>query len=107
MHGYEKLARFLAANRGMESYRGFKWLQSLNLLYLQAQLTDLEAQLRHTIAEDLQASDTKRRHLIDSWMALNDSKAIPGLDLQYKLMIEIRSTLHDYRIVKSVLIYCH
>ena len=98
--GYEKLAGFLAANRrGIESYRAFGRLQSLNLLYLQAQLTDHEAQLRATIAEDAQSPDIRRHDLVYSWPRILASKDVPGLDLHYRLVMEIRSTLAEYRIV--------
>lgn len=97
MQGYEKLARFVSANRGIELYRRFGWLQTLNLLYLQAQLTDLEAQLRDTIKEDIESSDQQRLDLMHSWSALERSKEIPGVNLQYNLIMEIRKTLDAYR----------
>lgn len=104
MRGYEKLAHFVTTNRGLELYRRFGWLQTLNLLYLQAHLTDLEAQLRNTIEEDLQSSDTDRTDLVLSWKALERSKEDPALNIQYNLILEARKTLDAYCTIEASLL---
>ena len=56
MEGYQKLSTFIASNSEYALFRKFANLQTQNLLYLQAELTHLEAQLAGIIQEDAKAS---------------------------------------------------
>ena len=73
MEGYEKLANLVSASRGINIYRQFAALHAKNLLYMQAELTHLEAQLSDLIREDRAsaiAGDAEKEMFPFSWSGL-------------------------------------
>ena len=61
MDGYDKLAAFIAVDHGMTICRRFSTLNAKNLLYLQAELVNLEAELRDIVAQDKLSPDATKR----------------------------------------------
>ena len=99
MEGYEKLANLVSAYRGLNIYRQFAALHAKSLLYMQAELTHLEAQLSDVIREDCAlaaAGDAEKESFPFSWSGLKASSGKAKDDLQYKLVMEIRTTLEKY-----------
>ena len=99
MEGYEKLAKLVSTYSGIDMYRKFAALHGKSLLYMQAELTHLEAQLSDIMGEDFayaRAGDTENELFPFSWMALKESIGKPGGDLQYRLVMEIRAALKEY-----------
>ena len=60
MDGYDKLAAFIAADNGLIICRRFSILNAKNLLYLQAELVNLEAELRDIVAEVKTSGDAAK-----------------------------------------------
>lgn len=101
MEGYPAVAEAMSTNDGLDIFRRFSALNVLNLLYMQAEILDLELQLEDTAAEDRNAepstaSNRERRKYHLSAKALRDSVRGDGDQLQWKKMLEIRKLLRKY-----------
>ena len=93
--GYPKLATLMEHHSETAIFRRFDNLNMLNLLSLQAELTDLELQLQHIRQEDETSDDPLRMlHAIDFW-ELRQSRTA-GDDLQWQVMVNIRQKLQEY-----------
>ena len=89
--GYSRLATMMGAHPEVAIYRRFGALNAQNLLYLQAELVDLENQLRD--CERSSASSDKAR----DWKALKDSAALPDPEgKQWRTFSAIRKKLDEY-----------
>ena len=100
MEGYPALAEVMSTNNGLDIFRRFCALNVQNLLYMQAELSDLELDLKDIAAEDQYADPAKpfnqgRRNYSTSARALRES-AHGGDGLQWKKMLEIRKVLQEY-----------
>ena len=99
MQGYEKLAALLSSSHGLQIFRRFGALQTKNILYLQAELTALEAQLKDIMEEDqgeANAGTLEKRDFLNSWLALKKSNRPPADNTQYEKVMEIRKCLKEY-----------
>lgn len=100
MQGYEKLAALLSSSHGLQIFRRFGTLETKNILYLQAELTILEAQLKDIMEQDqgeANAGTLEKRDFLNSWLALKKSDQNPAADnTQYKKVMEIRKCLKEY-----------
>jgi len=95
--GYLKLASLMGHHTETAIFRRFGQLNMLNLLSLQAELTDLEFQLQHIRQEDEASDDPLRMlHTIDFWELRQSRKA--GDDLQWQTLLNIRQKLQEYSI---------
>jgi hypothetical protein len=103
VNGYPSLAAFLSSDpdHSAEVYRRFDFLSARNLLYLQSQLAEFEAQLRafdqedlRTLAEEDEYTDSAR-----DWKVFDEkardvtSKAKKRMDLA----TQISEKLKEYR----------
>jgi hypothetical protein len=100
LSGYPYLAAFITSDRDRTTliYKRFDELAARNLLYLQSELAELQAQQRTFDQEDLNADqETKRCSRNYSVFA----KAVADGDTKQKqrwdLMLQIRQTMKDYR----------
>jgi hypothetical protein len=96
VHGYPAAAAFIASDpdRSLLIYRCFQLLSSRNLLYLEAELLELEKQQDCLDIEDIHGSQDAYQCL-RSWKRLvgsEDSRQRQRLDL----IKSIRSTLKEY-----------
>lgn len=101
MEGYPAVAEAMSTNDGLDIFRRFSALNALNLLYMQAEILDLELDLQDIAAEDRNAepstaSNRERRKYHLSAKALRDSVRREGDQLQWKKMLEIRKLLKQY-----------
>ena len=95
LRGYPKLATLMGHHPETAIFRRFNHLNMLNLLSLQAELTDLELQLQHVRQEDETSGDPLRMlHSIDFWELRQSRKA--GDDLQWHVLLDIRQKLQEY-----------
>lgn len=94
MEGYAKLSSLMATDTEFAIYRKFGALNAQNLLYYQAELVGLEADLREIALEDRRSHDSEKRLFSENWFEL--SHAEPGKDLQVQKVIQIRKTLKEY-----------
>ena len=100
MEGYPALAEVMSDHDGLDIFRRFSTLNVLNLLYMQAELTDLECDLKDIASEDRCADPTVpsnegRGNYHISARALRESLE-KGDNLQWKKLLEIRSLLKEY-----------
>jgi hypothetical protein len=95
MAGYSKLALLMSHNNEYGIVRSFRELNFKNLLYLQAELVQLEAELRKIVEEDRQSQDRVRTYYERDWRLLSESLR-DGYDEQWKKMLQIREKLNEY-----------
>jgi hypothetical protein len=57
MSGYEKLAGLMTKHSEVATFQRFDFLNTLNILYLQAELVHLEQELRGSMREDLESGN--------------------------------------------------
>ena len=94
MEGYAKLASLMANDTEFAIFRRFGALNNQNLLYYQAELMGLEADLREIAMQDRQSQDSDTRLFSDSYFEL--SHATGGKDFQFQKMMQIRKILKEY-----------
>ncbi|KAK5097527.1 hypothetical protein LTS08_006941 [Lithohypha guttulata] len=95
-HGYQKLSCLMAKLPEFAIYRRFGRLNSLNLLYLQSELHDLEETL-YKISQPIAYSTDKRIRMADlGWRALSNTDKAGPHNEQYKLVLRIREVLKEY-----------
>ena len=94
MDGYDKLAGFMGARRGMSIYRRFSSLGTKNILYLQAELVNLEAQLENIVLRDKNSEDKEERRYLYSVYDLK--RSMGGQSAQWLKVLEIRAMLKHY-----------
>jgi hypothetical protein len=93
--GYPKLAARVEIQPELSIYRRFGALNTQNLLYFQAQLTDLEASLRRQQVLDDTSTHGKKSYYAKSWFRLEDS-AVDGDTKQLDLVLKIREVLREF-----------
>jgi hypothetical protein len=88
--GYHKLATFMGASRRMSIFRRFGHLTMLNLLTLQAELLNLEAEYREAHLENNKDDNTKI-------FSTSVDKLSSSDDIQWDIALDIRKKLNEYR----------
>ncbi|CZR56439.1 uncharacterized protein PAC_06327 [Phialocephala subalpina] len=101
MKGYAKLGWLMGTFPDTAVMRRFSALSAQNLLYLQAELTSLEEDLRKYAAEDDESSHPDRNVYSLNWLALKESNAEDAEEgnngSQWETMEAIRNKLEQYR----------
>jgi hypothetical protein len=93
MEGYAKVARLMASQDEFAILRRFRVLNIQNLLYLQADITHLEAELSILANRDARHGD-RQFHTKDWWSL---SQGGEGEDTeQWEKFLEIRDKLEKY-----------
>ena len=93
--GYHKLAALMGPNTEVAIFRRFGALNTLNLLGLQSELVDLEAQLSDISREDDTSDDPNRATYSERFWVLRESLE-DGDDLQWQTQLNIRRKLLEY-----------
>ena len=98
--GYDTIASFMANDSKYAIVRRFGYLNSLNILCLQAELVDLEQELEGWAEDDRMSADSKRRVYRHSWRAFSRHEVDPDSQdksvLQWDTMLRIREVLKQY-----------
>jgi hypothetical protein len=97
INGYPKLAEHMGGTPEISIFRRFETLNRQNLLYLQAELTALERELRNLEAESAacDAADPRSQYSRDwEWMSMTDEKS--NINPQWQLFLRIRVVLKEY-----------
>ena len=94
MEGYAKLSSLISTDSEFAIYRKFGSLNAQNLLYYQAELISLEADLQELAESDRRSQDTDKRLYAENWYEL--SRAENGKDQQIKKFDKIRKVLKQY-----------
>ncbi|KAJ4377234.1 hypothetical protein N0V83_000057 [Neocucurbitaria cava] len=93
--GYPKLAAKIEIQPEVAIYRRFGGLSALNLLYFQAELTDLEKKLWAQQVQDHNNTKGSKSEYAKNWFFLSDS-AYDGDTEQLDLVMRMRETLKEY-----------
>lgn len=98
MEGYEKLAALLAADPGLSFFRRFAKLNAKNLLYLQAEIANLEAELGEIIRADKRSGHPKAKNYALCVLDLKNStrESEPACRVQWEKFQELRKLLEEY-----------
>lgn len=94
MEGYPKISQLMGCQDECAIYRRFRNLNSLNLLYLQAELTHLEQDLQRLTERD--ARTLKRRFYAKDWLSLSQNDEEEEDAEQWDKFLEIRRKLEQY-----------
>ncbi|KAK7985822.1 hypothetical protein PG988_003444, partial [Apiospora saccharicola] len=96
--GYGRISQLMGCQDTCAIYRRFRRLNSLNLLYLQAELTHLEEELESIVKRD--AADPERRFHAKDWWSLSQHNDEDEDDddaaEQWEKVLEIRKKLKQY-----------
>jgi len=95
MDGYAKVARLMSRHTEMACIRGFKSLSFQNLLYLQAELVELETEYGDIAVKDRRSQHPRKALYEKNWYMLSQSQQ-DGNDEQWKKFLEIRAKLKEY-----------
>lgn len=95
MEGYAKLSLLMSRHNEYGIVRSFGELNFKNLLYLQAELVQLETELRRIAEADRQSQNSIRVYYEKDWRLLSESLQ-GGYDEQWRKVLEIRTKLKEY-----------
>lgn len=95
MADYPGLARMISSHREAAIFRRFDALNLKSLLYMQAEILHLEAELEGFEIDDKSATDSNRARLVKSVHDLRKS-AGKGIGSQGSVIQEIRTKLQEY-----------
>ena len=94
MEGYRPLAQMMSDSGALAIFRRYGSLIVLNLLYLQAELNELQEELKEIAEEDCKPENSHRHTFSRQWWSLANAK---GQDsLQWKKFEEARAKLYEY-----------
>ncbi|KAK4211761.1 hypothetical protein QBC37DRAFT_466946 [Rhypophila decipiens] len=99
--GYPRLAALISAHPETGIFRRFGQLNALNLLYLQAELTNLENELLRARESDLASGHFERLAYSRDWQTLQESVSVEaqkdgGNPAQWNIMLQVREKLNEY-----------
>jgi hypothetical protein len=95
MDGYHKLASLMSDHEELFMLRRFDMSNAMNLLYMQAEILHLEAELHDIALEDHSGSE-KHRNYEYSVFDLKESSGSRGSDTQWRKILELREKLKEY-----------
>jgi hypothetical protein len=96
MEGYAQTAASMHQNSEIAIFRSFGTLSVQNLLYLQAELVELEHDLAQLVEQDKRSGHPNRQHYAKDWWYLSHSEQ-DGDAAQWQKVLEIRAKLKEYR----------
>jgi hypothetical protein len=99
--GYVKLAALMGRYDKLAMFRQFAALNTKNLLYMQAELVNLEAELEDIVQEDSHSADPTRASYQVSWTALNEPLGNGRASTQLRKVLEIREKLDRYSMCRT------
>ena len=95
--GYYKLAQLMGPYQDVAHFRRFGPLTMFSLMALQAEIVDLDVQLRNAIKEDDCSEDAEARLFSSDFYSLNHSSRPGSSRAQLKLLEQIRPKMKEYR----------
>lgn len=98
--GYRKLASLIGAHPRMGMYRRFGELNALNALYLQAELIELEDELKFQAVRDMKSDCDGAKTYSRDWFTLSRpivrQNEHSTCNPQWRTMLNIREKLREY-----------
>ena len=95
MDGYHKLAALTGDHEELLMLRRFATTNAKNLLYMQAEILHLEAEL-HEIAKEDRCGSEKQQSYEYCVFDLKETFGIKGSDTQWRKILEIREKIKEY-----------
>src|SRR5450756_978699 len=92
--GYAKIAALMSHHGELAIFRRFSKLNFQNLLYLQAELTHLEADLKRVVVRD--KADPNRALYTNFWWHLAQSEEDHNDRDQWDKVLQVREKLKEY-----------
>lgn len=102
MEGYAKIAQRMAGLPSLAIFRRFQALRAQDLLYMQAELVELEQRLRGQAVEDSQSSNQTEKLFSRDWHTLSKRNDGGEYNEQWRLALEIREKLEKYGMSMAV-----
>lgn len=101
--GYQRLADFMADHQAHAVFRQFGSLNMLNLLYYQAELTQLEQDLCEAARVDRESADRYRQLYFRSFWLLSHGETdnddtTTGSMAQWELVLKLRGLMKEYSV---------
>jgi hypothetical protein len=96
MEGYAKIAERMATLPSLAIFRQFQALRAQNLLYMQAELIELETRFRDQAGRDIQSQEPTEKLYSRDWLTLSSLNNNGQLSEQWKLALDIREKLESY-----------
>ncbi|KAJ8121593.1 hypothetical protein ONZ43_g1993 [Nemania bipapillata] len=97
--GYARLSEHMGQHPQLAIFRRFGKLANQNLLYYQAEITELEHHIQFIQEQDNKSDDKNRNQYAMSWVALAESSdeepGCPGRQ-QYELVMKLRKIMAEY-----------
>jgi hypothetical protein len=106
--GFASLAAYIAEDKdkSISIYRSFQRLSARNLLYLEAEISELEEQLDY-FDNELHRADAETQRWARSWKGLvassNENPPNPRAKERINIVIRIRKLMKEYRTLKICL----
>lgn len=95
--GYSRLAALMGENPETAVFKRFASLNALNLLYMQAELVDLENSLQRQAKADAESGHFERSLYARDWQTLRDSTTAEyGDSTQWNTALKLREKLGEY-----------
>lgn len=94
MDGYPRLARLMGSNPALAIFRRYGTLNAQNILYMQAELDQLERELQGIALEDRHSGHAEKERYSREWWRL--ARAQGGDSLQWNKCLEVRAKLNEY-----------
>ena len=95
MVGYTELSSLMGTHPQLALFRRFASLNAKNLLYMQAEVVHLEAELANIVADDSASGESEKASFHLSLFDLKESSGT-SKDLQWRKVMEIREKLKSY-----------
>jgi hypothetical protein len=96
--GYDKLSMLMGRYDNVAIFRQFGDLNTKNILYMQAELVNLEAELGNIVQRDRQSADPDKASYHVSWTALSEPVGNGRATTQLQKVFEVREKLHKYSV---------
>jgi hypothetical protein len=90
-YNYSSLAELIGHQPEFAVFRHFRTLNVKNLLYLQAEIAELEVQIAKLEADDQRLDEATHRNF--QWQAQFLIKSAPGADEKWQKVLQIRTKL--------------
>ena len=102
MEGYPKVAILQGRNPELGMYRRFATLNARNLLYLQAEIVNLEDQLKEYTMEDINSDEPGKELFSRNWYYLSRPNESGVHNSQWHIALKIREKLKEYSMLFPV-----
>ena len=94
MDGYHRLSQLMGSTPAVAIVRRYGTLNIQNILYMQAEISELETELQQIAVEDRFSGDPEKERFSREWWRLAGAQG--GDSLQWNKWLEVRTKLDEY-----------